>query len=112
MSNGDYTLLSYSGSLAGGPSSLVLAAGVLGSRQNGTFDYHQSGKVVLDVTGNPFTLTWVGGTAGGYANTWNQNVAANTVWSGGNYAASGDLLTFDATAGTANTNVTLAGSAA
>ena len=91
-----------------GTAALVLAAGAASPRQTAHFDYGTPGVVSLDVTGGPLNLTWLGGTQGGFTNTWVQNVTSNTVWSAGNYFASGDNVTFNASAGT-NTAVTISG---
>ena len=89
---------------------MVLAPGAISPRQTAHFDYGSTtpGVVSLDIVGLlPFNLTWVGGTHGTVSNTWNQNSTTNTAWSGGNYFAVGDNVTFDATS--ANTTVTVSG---
>jgi fibronectin-binding autotransporter adhesin len=111
LGSGAYRLFDYTGSLsyASSATSLLLAPGALTSRQAAHFDYGSTtpGVVSLDVTGVPLNDIWVGGTQGGFTNAWNQNATANTVWSGGNYFATGDIATFNATS--ANTTVSVSG---
>jgi fibronectin-binding autotransporter adhesin len=111
LAAGAYPLFSYTGAISYSSSAtaLMLPAGSLSPRQTAYFDYStMEGVVALDIMGGPLSLTWAGGTQGGFTNTWNQNVTANSVWNGGNYFAVGDNVTFDATAGT-NSTVNLSG---
>ena len=112
LANGSYPLFDYSGDLSYGSSatSLVLAPGSINARQTAHFDYGTTtpGVVSLDIVGgSPLSLTWVGGTHAGATNTWNQDSVSNTAWSGGNFFAAGDNVTFDAMS--ANTTVTVSG---
>ena len=111
LTSGNYPLFGYTGGLSytSSATSLILGPGALTVRQTAYFDYGNTtpGVVSLDVVGVALNLKWVGGTQGGFTNTWNQNVTTNTVWNGGNYFASGDIATFDATS--SNTTVSVSG---
>ena len=111
LGSGKYPLFDYTGALSytSSATSLILAPGALTLRQAAYFDYSTPDVVSLDVIGVPLNLKWVGGTQGGFTNTWNENATTNTVWSGGNYFATGDIVTFDATAPLGNTTVSISG---
>jgi autotransporter-associated beta strand protein len=73
LANGQYTLLTYAGTLSGGTANLSVGGGA--KRQTFTFDTtSQPGKVLLNVTGSAANLVWAGGLA---ANAWDNNTTAN-----------------------------------
>jgi autotransporter-associated beta strand protein len=112
LANGNYPLFDYTGTLSYGSSAttLVLAPGAINARQSAHFDYGTTtpGVISLDVVGGlPLNLTWIGGTHSGATNVWSANGTSNTAWSGNNYFANGDTVTFDASS--ANTTVSVSG---
>ena len=109
LASGDYPLFDYAGALTQCAAVRWCWAPLASPRQTGHIDYTTiPGEVLLDITGVAANLTWVGGTHGGFTNTWVQKSTSNTAWSGGNFFAVGDNVTFDATAD-ANTTVTVSG---
>jgi autotransporter-associated beta strand protein len=115
LSNGNYPLFKYTGSLTYSGSATALAyapSGLLSARQHATFDYGTPGVVSMDIVGNAANLTWVGGTTGAGTNVWDQDDSANTVWNNGtgsDYFATSDKVTFNGTAIEPNTTVNLTG---
>ena len=91
LSNGSYTLLTYTGNLTGTVSNLSLAGVVNGARQSFALDLSTPKALILQVTGFVNSLTWVGN---GVGNQWDQTTPN---WSGsanGRYL-DGDSVTFD-----------------
>jgi autotransporter-associated beta strand protein len=115
LSNGNYPLFKYTGSLTYSGSATALAyapANLLSARQHATFDYGTTGVISLDIVGNAANLTWVGGTTGAGTNVWDQDDTANTVWNNGtgsDYYATSDKVTFNGAAIEPNTTVNLNG---
>jgi autotransporter-associated beta strand protein len=107
-----YTLFTYSGGLTGGTSDLAIA-GVFGSnpRQSYHFGLSSGTAVTLIVSGLPGNLVWTGGSN----QTWDNGASKswfNTTSHTADYFFTGDNVTFDDTAGTANANVTISGGSA
>ena len=89
LSNGNYELFSYGGSLTGNASSLALAnSGFLTSRQTYQFDTGTSHAIFLDIIGGPANLTWTGSNAASWdtssstANWIDQNSTPNNFVTG------------------------------
>ena len=106
LSNGNYSLINYSGSLSGGASVLTLN-GVAGNRQAFSLatTAPSAGTLILQVSAAPASLIWTGQQNGQWdlsTLNWNNSGAADKFYQG-------DSVTFDDTAGTAavtlNTNV-------
>ena len=89
LSNGNYELFTYGGSLTGNASSLALAnSGFLTSRQTYQFDTGTSHAIFLDIIGGPANLTWTGSNAASWdtssstANWIDQNSTHNNFVTG------------------------------
>ena len=108
--NVPYTLFDY-GSLTG--TGTLAYSGPLGGRQTATFDYgtSSSSAITLTIAGNFRNVVWTG--TGTNSDTWDQNKTGNLCWTSpqtypsGDYFASLDSVTFDATSAPGNQTVSL-----
>ncbi len=108
--NGSYTLFTY-GSLTNASSSLVYS-GPLGARQTEAINYGTgtNSSITLSISGYFANLVWTG--TGSNTDVWDQNNTSNLSWTSsqhpnGDYFASLDNVTFDATSTPGNQTVTL-----
>ncbi len=109
---GAYTLFNY-GSLTNSASGLAYS-GPLGARQTATFNYGtgSNSSISLTIAGYFANLVWTG--TGANSDTWDQNDTGNLSWTSsqhptGDYFASLDNVTFDATSSPGNQTVNLSG---
>jgi autotransporter-associated beta strand protein len=102
LGSGTYNLMSYTGSLTGDATNLMLTGTPASARQTFALNSSTPNQINLVVTGSVANLTWVGGNN---ANAWDNGVTLNN-WSGhaDNHFYDGDKVTF-ATSGTATPNI-------
>lgn len=111
LSNGNYTLFTYTGSLTGDASNFNVT-GAAGGRQSAAIDTISTpGSVLLAITGSAANLTWAGNVG---SNVWDLTTTAN--FSGAanndNRFYDGDTVTFNASGVGGTTPVLLAGALA
>ena len=105
LGNGAYPLINYAGGLLAGSEANLALSGLPtgGSRQNFALVTTLANKVLLNVTGNPAHLFWVG-----YSNVWDVSV---TNWHNADNANAddafviGDVVIFDDSATTKDVNL-------
>ena len=107
LPSGIYTLFSYNGSLTGGAADLAMGGAFLSNRQTYSFSA-SAGTVSLTVNGSAANLQWTGGNN----QTWDTTTSKswfNLSTSTADFFFTGDNVTFNDAAGTANANVTISG---
>ena len=106
LAPGDYRLFTYGGTLIGAANLTVPGlVGFPGARQTFALDTANPGAILLRVTGNPASLTWVGdGNAATTPDRWD-NFTRN--WSGGEKFYAFDSVTFDDSGASDSPNVTI-----
>jgi autotransporter-associated beta strand protein len=110
LGSGAYTLITYN---VGPPpiNSLVLGyPGAFPARQSYNFDYSQPGKIMLDVSGAPANLTWVGTSSFAWTTIPTLRPWISITSPSGDFFATGDNVTFNNVAVT--TVISLSGSLA
>ncbi len=107
LGTGVFPLFTYNGSLTGGTADLALGGAFLSNRQTYSFSA-AAGTVSLTVGGSAANLQWTGGNN----QTWDTTTSKswfNLSTSAADFFYTGDNVTFDDAAGTANANVTISG---
>jgi autotransporter-associated beta strand protein len=110
VATGNYTLFTYNGSLSGGTANLAMGGAFLSNRQTYSFSA-ASGTVSLTVNGTAANLQWTGGNN----RIWDASTSQswyNLSTSAADYFYTGDNVTFNDAAGTANASVTINGAGA
>ena len=104
-----YTLFTYGGAISYSGSPLALAPGILGARQQPTFDYGSGANSAVTLTINGFnaSLTWVGTNSSTWVDSTGTLAWTSPTSPAGDFFTAQDSVTFDNTAGT-NTSVTIA----
>jgi fibronectin-binding autotransporter adhesin len=107
VGTGTYTLFTGS-SVPANPASYLTLVGDTSTRQNYAFNVSGNTAVTLTVSGAPANLQWTGGNN----QTWDTGTSQswhNLSTSAADYFYTGDNVTFNDAAGTANANVTING---